>query len=150
AGFATGNPVGFVLFETLRAELPGAILHLDLHLQRLERSATALGFRFDPQLARRKLAQTARGLAPGLYRLRLALEANGALEVTHGASVGVPAAPVTLVAARGRAHRAIPPGLRRHKPSLRAALDAELALASERDAFDSLLFNEHGLLTEGT
>jgi len=156
AGFATGNPVGLALFETLRAELPGAIAHLELHLQRLERSAAALGFPFDPALARQTLLETAQKLGPGLYRLRLALESDGALGVTHGAITDLPDVPkahdmpLTLVAAHGHAHHAIPPALRRHKTTLRAALDAELALAAERGAFDALLFNEQDLLTEGT
>jgi para-aminobenzoate synthetase/4-amino-4-deoxychorismate lyase len=113
--FLTGLDPGFELFETMRASARGVAL-LDRHLDRLARSAQALGFAFDRAgalaliegfvsrlppsragvangLAGAGEARSATGSAP--HRLRLSLAHDGQLALTHGALAALSVAAIT-------------------------------------------------------
>ena len=151
ARFLTGLDPGFELFETLLCTATGGLPHLERHLQRLQRSAAALGFACDIAAARGLLESTARALrdagegAP--HRLRLALAHDGHLTLTQAVLAPLPAGEVTLCIAAQRLPDADP--LAAHKTSRRAHYDAGVHEAQRQGAFDSLFISEGGWLVEG-
>lgn len=74
-------PDGTQLIETF-ALTPGGVVHLDLHLARMERSARTLGFPFDAGKARDLLAAQD---APKALRARLTLAQDGRFDLTTAA-----------------------------------------------------------------
>ncbi|MHB1122106.1 MAG: bifunctional chorismate-binding protein/class IV aminotransferase [Ramlibacter sp.] len=146
ARFATALAPGFALLETMRAEAGGVPL-LERHLDRLARSAAALGFACDRRALRRAIARACSALGPGTHRLRLQLQHDGALDIARAPLAALPEAAVTLVLARTPAPG--PAALARHKTTHRAGYDAAVRQAEAAGAFDALFFNAHGRLTEG-
>ena len=137
----SGDP-GLTLIETLAWD-GTTILRLDLHLQRLTRSAARLGWPCDRDATRLAL----RGAAPAdPARLRLTLDATGALRVT--AAPMPPAKPrwaVTLAALRLQSGD---PWLT-VKSSRRTAYDTtRAALAVGTD--EAIFLNERGQVCDGT
>jgi para-aminobenzoate synthetase / 4-amino-4-deoxychorismate lyase len=141
------------LLETMRCDY-GAVARLELHMQRL--AASAAYWSFSDQTAARArdaLAATAASLPRGSWRLRLTASPDGVVHITHAplheseralsAAAGEPA---TVRLARSAVSRLDP--LLFHKTTARAVYDARRA--DHRDAFDVLLFNREGLVTEFT
>jgi para-aminobenzoate synthetase / 4-amino-4-deoxychorismate lyase len=136
----------FELIETLRLE-DGVLRRLDLHLERLRRSCTYWNFAaHTPDAARVELEYTARCTPRGRWRVRLSVADDGQVHITRtpldrdvsgGPDVALASRPVD---SRDR--------LLYHKTSARAIYDAHRA--EHPDAFDVLLYNEHGLVTEFT
>ena len=145
ARFLTGLSNDFTLFETLRADA-GGCAHRDRHLARLAASAAYFGFDFDPSAARTALDAACAALGAGVHRLRLALDARGALS-TQSAPLTPLMEPVRVRLADA-AVRADTLFLR-HKSSLRARYDAAWRAAEAEGCFDTVFFNERGELTEG-
>ena len=176
--FLTGLEPGFTLFETLHATRREGIRRRAEHLDRLARSADALGFAFDRAAAEAAL-DAALGLGPtrlpaGLAgsalaeppapgeaggldtprRLRLDLHPGGRLDTRSATLAPLPAA---LHDAQGRVRlrRAAlalpdtPHPLAAHKTSRRAHYDAAVRAAEAADAFDALFFTVDGRLVEG-
>ncbi|WP_433693974.1 chorismate-binding protein [Herbaspirillum seropedicae] len=146
SSFLTGLEKDFSLFETLHASQQ-ACRHLDLHLQRLQGSAAALGFPYDEAAIRQHLAATCTGLpANTAHRLRLALDAQGRITIQHA-----PLTPLTgpvkifLAETATDSHDLF----LRHKSTRRARYDAAWKAAEQRGGFDMLFFNERDELTEG-
>lgn len=132
------------LIETLRCEGGGYPL-LARHLARLASSARHLGIRVDVEAARRGLLRAAEAAGPGAHRVRL-LARGGALEVEVGPAPPPPTAPLPVALARS-------PVSRRdvrlfHKTTRREPYDERRREAP--GAFDVLLWNEEGELTEFT
>lgn len=147
ARFLTGLDPGFQLFETLWARR-GEARHLDRHLARLERSARALGFAFDPDEARAVVDATLASLPAGApSRLRVALSHGGELAVTHAPLAPLPRGEVGLLIAPERLPDHNP--LSAHKTTLRQLYDAGVQAAERAGAFDSLFFTADGRLVEG-
>jgi para-aminobenzoate synthetase/4-amino-4-deoxychorismate lyase len=157
ARFLTALDPGFELFETMRGEPHYGIALRDEHLDRLARSAQALGFAFDADAAQALLDQATQAL-PGPTRLRLALAHDGRLSLRQaalaplpaerdGAYDGGPGAPVRLIVSPHRLPDAAP--LAAFKTTLRAHYDAGVAAAESQGAFDSLFFTRDGRLVEG-
>lgn len=73
-------PDGVTVFETMRYEPGQGPVRMDLHLDRMARGATALGFPFDRALASDLLHSVAGEQA---LRLRLALSGEGAFDLTQ-------------------------------------------------------------------
>ena len=135
------------LFETMCANRKRGINHLDRHLARLERSATALGFVFELQSAKHKLQAAARALPDDSdHRVRLDLAANGTIEVKAARLNPLPS-PVKVMLAPETMDSS--DFFLRHKTSNRARYDAAWQEAERQGAFDMLFFNERGELTEG-
>ncbi|MBV8624004.1 MAG: bifunctional anthranilate synthase component I family protein/class IV aminotransferase [Herbaspirillum sp.] len=146
AGFLTGLTQEFSLFETLHASHDGC-RHLDLHLQRLQASAQAFGFPFDEAALRASVAATCAQLDPAqAYRLRLALDAQGAISIQH-APLSTLTEPVTVFLADTPVDSS--DIFLRHKSTRRERYDAAWKEAERRGGFDMLFFNERGELTEG-
>jgi para-aminobenzoate synthetase/4-amino-4-deoxychorismate lyase len=111
------------------------------HVQRLARSASHFGFRFDAGQARRRLAE----LAPRLDRprkLRLLLASDG--QLTFELEDVKPSTGLALALARAPVDSSDP--FLRHKTSRREIY--ERALAARPGADDVLLWNERRELTE--
>lgn len=132
------------LIETLRCEAGGYPL-LARHLSRLSASARHLGLEVDVDEARRRLLRLAasRGGRPAKVRL---VARGGDLGLEAGALPAVPAAPVEVaLAARPVSRR---DARLFHKTTRREPYDERRAAAP--GAFDVLLVNEEGELTEFT
>ncbi len=147
AKFLTGFDPGFELIETLRLE-GGEYPLLDLHVDRLWRSARVLGFACDRSAVAEVLEGERARRPTGVYRVRLGL--------AHAGKLGVSAA--SLPDDGGRAWKVIFSDERldagdyllRHKTSARARYDRALAALADRpQVFDAIFFNGRGEVCEG-
>lgn len=129
--------------ETLRLEA-GVALRGDAHLARMQRTARHFGLRFSLAEARARLKAIAAAQPQGAWRLRLTCDLDGQLTHTLAAFTPTPE-PVVLALADGPvATRGPRAEFLAHKTTRREAY----AFAKPIDAFDVVLFNEAGELTE--
>lgn len=129
--------------ETLRLE-DGVALRGDAHLARMQRTARHFGLRFSMSEARACLRAVADAQPEGSWRLRLTCDAEGRLQHTLFAFATTPE-PVRLALA-GRPMPTLGPRaeLLAHKTTRRELY----AVDKPADAFDVILWNEAGELTE--
>jgi para-aminobenzoate synthetase/4-amino-4-deoxychorismate lyase len=146
AGFLTGLPSDFELFETMYATRAGGCRHLELHLQRLRRSAAYFGFPFGEPEARDRLHRACASLGPGAHRVRLALRQSGECSVQCAPLAGLSGPVKLLLADRPTMAGDV---FLRHKTTVREAYDAAWRAAEAQGAFDMLFCNTRGELTEG-
>ncbi|HEX2204290.1 MAG TPA: aminodeoxychorismate synthase component I [Longimicrobium sp.] len=139
AAFTRRAPNDLALLETMRWEPGRGIALLDLHLERLAKSAAYFGFSCDGDAIRSRLGAMGGGEA---RTVRLRLHRSGEVEIGDGPPLAWDA-PVRLVLAR-RAIASDHPWLY-HKTSRREIYDVEEDSGS--DAMP-LLVNERGELTE--
>jgi para-aminobenzoate synthetase/4-amino-4-deoxychorismate lyase len=133
----------FDLIETMRFDPHDGIADLDRHLARIKSSADALDFPFDRHAARNDLqAATFRAEAS---KVRLACSRSGALAIELRPLDAAPEGPVEVAIAA----RPVPADdfRLRHKTSDRAFYDEA---RREAGAFEVLLRDEEGFLTEGS
>jgi len=132
----------FELIETLRLE-DGCYWLLERHLARLGASADYFGFPWREEAVRTALAAATSGRDAGRWRMRLLLDREGNCRVE-----GVALAPDTEPVVVALATLPVDSGdeFLHHKTTRRQAYE-ERALP---DVFDTLLWNEHGELTEFT
>jgi para-aminobenzoate synthetase / 4-amino-4-deoxychorismate lyase len=130
------------LFETLLWRR-GRYWLLAEHLQRIARSANALGFRFDRNEVHAALDDAAHGFGTGRWRVRLRLAMDGTVAIDTEPMVRQ-RGPVTCALAARPVDSANP--WLRHK-TIRRDVYVRLAVP---DAFDTLLYNERGEATEFT
>ncbi|MBC8077362.1 MAG: bifunctional anthranilate synthase component I family protein/class IV aminotransferase, partial [Chloroflexales bacterium] len=135
----------FALLETLRLE-GGRYTLLDRHLARLADSARYFDFQFDIKDARAALDVHAGEHAHEVRRVRLLLAQGGAVRVESAPLQPLPPEPLPVALT----HTPVSSDDRFlfHKTTQRATYDALRANAP--DAFDVLLWNERGELTEFT
>ena len=141
------QPVDFQLFETFAWTAEEGFRNLELHLNRLQNSANALGFAYD----RVRLFEALRNLEMddtlGPKRIRLTLSQNGTPHVETATLVECAAqGPVRV----GLARTPICADnlFLRHKTTRREVYDR--ARAERPDCDDMILWNEAGMLTETT
>lgn len=130
------------LIETMQLEPDGSIVRLHRHLARLEASAQRFGFAWDRAAVAARLA----ALEPGAARrLRLLLDADGAVAVQLSALPAAPAGPVGVALVP----LPVPADDWRlaHKTGDRGFYDAARRAGG---GFDCLFVREDGLLTEGS
>lgn len=147
ASFLTGLGSDFSLFETIYATREEGCRHLDLHLQRLYRSASYFNFDFDDAALRDALNTVCAQLPSTTpHRLRLDLHPDGKSIVQPGV-LSILSEPVKVF---------ISPHIvdskelfLRHKSSIRTVYDKAWKAAEQRGGFDMLFFNEQGELAEG-
>jgi para-aminobenzoate synthetase / 4-amino-4-deoxychorismate lyase len=142
----------FDLLETMRCD-DGVVQRLELHLRRLDESAAYWRFADGTAgSARAALEDFARRMRRGHWRVRLTAARDGAIRITHtpldtaaiAIDENVPALPVALaLRAVSRLDRMLC-----HKTTARQSYDARRAV--QPDAFDVLLFNDEGEVTEFT
>lgn len=129
----------------MRAERGGIPL-LGLHLKRLASSARALGYRYDEDTVRERLAAALVG-APAEARARLTLEAGGGVEVEVAPLDGAPLRTAWVdpePLAEAGTWRCL------HKTTARGHYGQRHERALARGADEAVLLNERGEVTEGT
>lgn len=147
AGFLTGLTNDVTLFETLRASREHGCRHVEQHLERLRASCRYFGVPFDPEAAQSALDAAFLALPTDeVYRMRLAIDATGALMITSGVLAPLQEPVMVVLADEPTASSDV---FLRHKTSRRSRYDAAWQAAEARGAFDALFFNERGELTEG-
>jgi para-aminobenzoate synthetase/4-amino-4-deoxychorismate lyase len=142
-GAFVAAPERFDLLETMRHDAHEGIVDLDRHLERLVRSADALGFSFDRHQARNELQAASFGA--GTAKVRLLLARSGAVAVEVRPLDTKPDQPVSVALAR----LPVPPHdfRLRHKTSNRAFYREARAAAG---TFEVLFTDPDGFLTEGS
>jgi para-aminobenzoate synthetase/4-amino-4-deoxychorismate lyase len=147
AGFLTGLPNGFEIFETMYATREDGCRHLERHLARLQASSAYFGYPFAEELARAgAIAACAVLPADTPHRLRLALQPDGEI-VVHTSPLAPLAGPVEVLLSDEPVDSSAL--FARHKTTIRSRYDAAWKLAESVGAFDTLFFNERGELAEG-
>jgi para-aminobenzoate synthetase/4-amino-4-deoxychorismate lyase len=147
AGFLTGLPNDFEIFETIYATRTDGCRHLERHLARLRASAAYFGHPFNPDVARAAALHACAALPDETpHRVRLALKPDGEIVVQTGRLAPL-AEPVQVLLADAPTHAH--DIFLRHKTSIRSRYDAAWRAAESVGAFDTLFFNERGELTEG-
>ena len=136
----------FEILETLALD-DGQLRHAALHLARMAQAAQHFGYPWDAAAAQQALAALAQAHPTGLWRVRVLLQADGAL--TAQAFASPPSPPQVQLqwaaAPLAEAHSEFV----RFKTTRRAHYEA-LAPQEGSTAFDSLLCNEDGEITECT
>lgn len=134
------------LIESMQLLADGSVPRLGLHLERLQQSTKALGFKCDPGTLCSEIeaaAQRLRNEHP--QRLRLALYANGEIALSAHAIPPLPEQPTVLISPQ-RISSEDP--LRQHKTSARTLYESEYNRAVAVGAYEVLFFNEKGALVE--
>ncbi|SHK55838.1 aminodeoxychorismate synthase component I [Rhodothermus profundi] len=138
----------FALIETMRCE-QGRIPLLEMHLERLRRSAAHFGFALDEAQLRAQLAQVQQALpSEKIWRLRLTLDVTGRITLTSAELEPAPDRPWRLCIAHERLDPSDP--LRYHKTTRRAHYEAAY-LQARAAGYDEVLFlNTRGEVCEGS
>jgi para-aminobenzoate synthetase/4-amino-4-deoxychorismate lyase len=145
ANFVTALDPGFELIETILA-VDGDLPYLDLHLDRLNASASAFGFHCDSKAIVKVLRETALH-RQGQWRIRLTLAKDGTASITTARLEPLPPACHAVIAAERVDSGDL---FLRHKTTRRDLYDAALAkVAAIPGCFDALFFNEKDELVEG-
>ena len=132
------------LVETLRLG-PRGFVRLGRHLNRMERSARALGLAFDPRRIADALTQVEPDSEP--QRVRIELMPGSRAEVSVGPLIRL-REPLRLVPGSRPLSPEVQPTA--HKTHLRAFYQAELARAKDQGADEAILLNAAGEVCEGT
>lgn len=137
---------GFDLIETMEFNPEIGIALLELHLERMKRSAAELGFTFDRHAARNQIQALCFELdKPAKLRLLTARSGATALETAPLPAAFGEAVPVVALP-----HPLDPSDWRlAHKTSDRGFYDEALGAARALDAKEGVLVREDGLVTEG-
>ena len=139
--------LNFGLIETLRFEPANDFLRLEQHLQRLQQSATQLGFAFNEGAIRAQLQAHAN--SPHALRVRLCLMPDGTADIITAPFQPLPPLVIwTLAIAATQLNSA--DKLLRHKTTRRTVYEAARAEFTQAEADEVLLLNEKGELCEGT
>ncbi|MGD8326869.1 MAG: aminotransferase class IV family protein, partial [Sphingomonadales bacterium] len=143
AAFLTASKGQFDLFETLGWTPADGFHLLDRHLERLTHSATYFGFRFDENEIRTFLDQLVEDQSEA-RRIKLLLSRSGAISGQAQSMPPSPKQPVPIKLSAIQVNSADP--FLYHKTTKR---DVYTQAASDKDAFEHLLSNERGEITEG-
>ena len=137
---------GFDLIETMEFNPQSGIALLELHLERMKRSAAILGFEFDRHAARNQIQALCFELEEPA-KLRLLTARNGATSLE---TAPLPAAFSDTVPAIALPHPLDPSDWRlAHKTTDRGFYEEALAVAHSMNAKEALLVRDDGLVTEG-
>ncbi len=145
ASFLNSGTLPFQLLETMLWD--GEITFLDMHLERMEASASYFGFPFDRQSITAQLSTQAKQFSPGAqYRIKLLMDAGGkpaiavAPHISHKSTGRVRISPERTSSGDV---------FLRHKTTNRERYDRLYAQA-HADGFDEVIFlNEREEITEG-
>ncbi len=147
ARFLTGCHPSFSLLETMYATREQGCRHLAYHLERLQASAQVFEFQYDAQAIVAALEKACQEFAPQqAYRLRLALQHDGSLELQHAP---LPALQTPIQVKLSSEICPLEPLFIAHKTSHREVYDDAWKNAELEGAFDRLFINRAGKVTEG-
>lgn len=146
AAFAQRAAEPFELLETLRLH-SGQWGHEEHHRQRMAQAARAFGFVWSAQAWHSALHALAVAHPVGQWRVRVLCARDGCVQATAHAMATSTPVPVRLVLAK-QPFLAAHSTFVRHKTTRRAAYEAAERVSA--DAFDTLLWNDEGELTECT
>ena len=138
------------LIETFGWSSRGGFLRVVQHLDRLERSAAALGFRFNLRALEATLTKKALvwAASPHSRRVRLKLSRRGQLTVTDERAPVQDPNPVSIIVAAERLDAGDP--FLRHKTTRRDGYDRAHAEAVVAGAQEALLLNRSGEVADGS
>ncbi|MCO5065058.1 MAG: aminotransferase class IV family protein [Rhizobiaceae bacterium] len=140
---------GYELIETLRWERANGFPRGGLHLERLRRSAEALGFDWRDGEAEAALDRAVADSGADMLRVRLTLDKKGGATCAVAPFSPLPADTIWRIGiARARLVSSDP--LLRHKTTRRGAYEAARGEFASEEADEVLLLNEKGQLCEGT
>jgi para-aminobenzoate synthetase/4-amino-4-deoxychorismate lyase len=152
AGFVRRSSKGhtaaaFDLIETMAFDPETGIALLELHLERMKRSAQALGFEFDRHAARNQIQALCFELEEPA-KLRLLAARSGATALETGPLPAPLPSPAPVIALPNP----LDPSDWRlaHKTSDRGFYEDALAAAKSLGAAEAILVREDGLVTEGS
>jgi para-aminobenzoate synthetase / 4-amino-4-deoxychorismate lyase len=148
AGFLTRSRRPFQLIETMLWQ-DDKLRFLNMHLDRLESSATYFDIPFDRTSILSQIAETTNQLQPGnSYRIRLLLDSSGNITLAPERFTTEPeGVPVSVVMSPTPTNST--DVFLRHKTTNRERYNLEYAQA-HADGFDEIIFvNERGEVTEG-
>jgi para-aminobenzoate synthetase/4-amino-4-deoxychorismate lyase len=143
------EPIG--LFETIRIE-QGKACHIDMHLERIAKSASELNIKFDLNKAIGLIKETCSQLDVHLiHRMRLDLSAEGLLSVKTAVIQNLEPGPVLWASDLLATDTTMSSTdqLLGHKVTRRKLYDQAWLAAEKLGAFDALFMNERGFVTEG-
>jgi para-aminobenzoate synthetase/4-amino-4-deoxychorismate lyase len=132
--------------ETLRLQA-GVFVRLEGHLARLQRTARHFGLRLHLEDVRSALQGVADAHPSGTWRVRLTVDADGKPAASAVALAETPAPVPLTLAASAMATRGAAAEFLQHKTT-RRELYAPFVAAKPAEAFDVILWNEAGELTE--
>lgn len=136
-----------LLIETMRVDKGERIHLLDLHLERLERSALHLGYPCHIDVIRTAIQAHCDNVTEGVFRLRLTLSHLGELVLEH--SELKPTVEPVLVGISDTPLKQSP--WLHHKTTNRAWYEQAAGLLQQQpQLFDIVFFNEQGQLCEGS
>lgn len=144
SAFVTRGAPDFELIETMRVEPSVGVSNLDLHLARLEASASALEFKFDlARIVARIEAALLQAREPCVLRLTLAQDGTLTLSTRPLPRVNDPVVPIASVSRPVAAH-----DFRlRHKTTLRDFYDDTRAMSGVEEI---VFVDADGFVTEGS
>lgn len=143
------EPIG--LFETIRIE-QGQACHVDIHIERISKSASELKIEFDSDRARSLIQVACSQLdAKLIYRLRLDLSAEGLLSIKTALIQDLQPGPILWASdlLLTDVTMSSTDQLLGHKVTRRKLYDQAWLAAEKLGAFDALFINEQGFVTEG-
>ena len=138
------------LIETFRWSPDGGFIRLPMHLDRLEASASQLGFKLDRAGLEQRLAlrHTQWSGAEPDQRVRLLLARSGDVTLTHAVVAEQPPRPLRVGLASGELDPGDP--FLRHKTTRRAIQDQAFAEAAANGLDEVLFLNRRGEVAEGS
>ena len=149
AGFLTGLPAQFGLFETMYASRQEGCRYLERHLSRLSGSAGYFGIPVNLSEIRQQLVEVCAALPDdGAYRIKLTLSAtqSGLGQIQHARLVPLTSPVRVLMATIVQEADAL---WLQHKSTQREVYDQAWQQAERLGAFDMLFSNRDGEITEG-
>jgi len=137
----------FALIETILWE-NGAYFLLDLHIERLGKSASHFSFPFNKTHIIDALNKLSISFDPAQkYRVRLLLDRSGESNITSGILEPIPGETVKIAVSTERTDR--DDIFLHHKTTNRGLYDTELAKYREKGFFDVVFLNREEEITEG-
>jgi para-aminobenzoate synthetase / 4-amino-4-deoxychorismate lyase len=148
SSFSDVKPSDFSIIETMFWQPEEGFSLIDLHLDRLMRSARRFGFTCDTDAIRDRLDDAVKNdSAPA--RVRLLLSPRGEISVAANVFIPGPADMSLRCAFSSYSVISTNPFLQ-HKTTLRTFYDSQHAEFARRGFFDVIFTNERGEVTEGT
>jgi para-aminobenzoate synthetase/4-amino-4-deoxychorismate lyase len=145
--FLTELPAPFSLFETMYATQEHGVRHWARHQARLKHSARYFSVPLDWPEIERQISNLHNAMQPGTpYRVKLSVNGLGHIAIEHAVLTPITTPVKILLSTTPQRPKTL---WSQHKTTLRSDCDLAWQHAQRQGAFDTLLWNERGELTEG-